>query len=313
MLIMNTSVDRVRSMLLDKLLDRLTVQVEPFALCLVSSGWRLCLPCPSAVTFHFVLQGRGYLRGPGKDDVLALSTNWLAVVPSGLMHSLESKRRVSREQQIGAPPPDSPPVLKLVAGKSSTAEFIIACGLVSVRYGQWLGLFDHLKDVLAVDLSDSPRVRAAFRAILSEQSDPSPGGNAMTTALMTTCLVELLRHLAKGHADAPPWLTALEDRRLGRAIDRILADVAAHHTVESLADAAAMSRSAFAEKFTETFGRPPMSLVHYIRMQRADRLLREGELPIEQVAQRVGFSSRSHFSRVFKEHYGISPAAQRAA
>jgi len=300
-------------MLLDKLLDQLTVRVEPFALCFVSAGWRLCLPCPSAVTFHFVLQGRGYLRGPGKDDVLALSNNWLAVVPTGTMHSLESKRRVRHEEHIGAPPPDSPPVLKLVAGKSATAEFIIACGLVSVRYGQWLGLFDHLRDVLAVDLSDSPRVRTAFSAILAEQSNPSPGGNAMTTALMTTCLVELLRHLAQGHADAPPWLTALEDRRLGRAIDRILADVAASHTVESLAEVAAMSRSAFAQKFTETFGRPPMSLVHHLRMQRADQLLQEGGSSIEEVAQRVGFSSRSHFSRVFKEHYGVSPAMRHTA
>lgn len=304
---------RLGPMLLDKLLDGLTVQVEPFALCLVSSGWRLCLPRPSEVTFHFVLQGRGHVRGPGKDDILALSTNWLAVVPSGLMHSLESRHRVQREQLIGAPPPNSPPVLKLVAGKSSTAELIIACGVVSVRYGQWIGLFDHLKDVLAVDLSDSPRVRAAFRAILAEQSKPSPGGNAMTTALMTTCIVELLRRLAKGHADAPAWLTALEDQRLGRAIDRILSDAAANHTVESLADAAAMSRSAFAEKFTRTFGRPPMSLVHFVRMQRAGRLLRESELSIEQVAQQVGFSSRSHFSRVFKEHYGVSPAVQRVA
>lgn len=313
MLMMDGLEDRLHPMLLDKLLDRLTVRVEPFALCLVSAGWRLCLPSPPAVTFHFVLQGRGYLRGPKRDDMLPLSTNWLAVVPSGVMHSLESKRHVQREQLVGAPPPNHPPVLKLVAGKSTTAEFIIACGQVSVRYGQWLGLFDHLRDLLAVDLSDSPRVRAAFKTILAEQTEPTPGGKAMTSALMTTCLVELLRHLSKGHADAPPWLTALEDRRLGRAIDRILDDVAAPHTVESLADAAAMSRSAFAEKFAERFGRPPMSLVHYVRMQHAGRLMREGELSIEQVAQRVGFSSRSHFSRVFKEHYGVSPAAQRAA
>jgi len=76
---------------------------------------------------------------------------------------------------------------------------------------------------------------------------------------------------------------------------------------------AAMSRSAFSERFTAAFGLPPMSLVHHIRMQRAARLLRQGGQSIDEVAGRVGFSSRSHFSRAFKAHTGHSPAAFREA
>jgi AraC-like DNA-binding protein len=33
---------------------------------------------------------------------------------------------------------------------------------------------------------------------------------------------------------------------------------------------------------------------------------------METVAQRVGFSSRSHFSRAFKRHFGVSPITRRA-
>ena len=51
-------------MLLDKLLDYVTVHSEPFATCLLSSGWRLRLPGPPGVMFHFVMQGSGILRGP---------------------------------------------------------------------------------------------------------------------------------------------------------------------------------------------------------------------------------------------------------
>lgn len=51
-------------MLLDKLLDYVTVHSEPFATCLLSSGWRLSLPGPPGVMFHVVMQGNGVLRGP---------------------------------------------------------------------------------------------------------------------------------------------------------------------------------------------------------------------------------------------------------
>jgi len=86
------------------------------------------------------------------------------------------------------------------------------------------------------------------------------------------------------------------------------------HTVDSLAKAAAMSRSAFAERFAAAFERSPMSLVHHVRMQRAHQLLTQnGSLSIEEVANRVGYSSRSHFSRAFKNHHGVSPTACRVA
>jgi AraC-like DNA-binding protein len=110
------------------------------------------------------------------------------------------------------------------------------------------------------------------------------------------------------------WLSALDDPRLARVIERILEDPGARHSVESLARAASMSRSTFADRFAAAFERAPMSLVHHVRMQRAFELLtQDGSLSIEQVAGRVGYSSRSHFSRAFRRHHGLSPTACRTA
>lgn len=109
-----------------------------------------------------------------------------------------------------------------------------------------------------------------------------------------------------------PWLDALEDSRLGRAIDRILEAPSARHTVDSLAAAASMSRSAFAEKFTGAFGQPPMALVQQVRMRHAAHLLRQATtLSVDEVAERTGYASRSHFSAVFQRQFGTSPAAFR--
>lgn len=91
-----------------------------------------------------------------------------------------------------------------------------------------------------------------------------------------------------------PWLIALQDERLGRVVDTILDAPGDPYTVESLADIAAMSRSAFAEHFTASFG----------RLQHAGQLLEVGNKSIDEIARSVGYSSRSHFSQAFKDHSG---------
>lgn len=298
-------------MLLDKLLSNLAVDVEPFALCMVSAGQKLELPSAPVVMLHFVHMGSGIVCGPDH-SVIAVGQSGLVVVPQGVPHSLESHANSDQSQESYVLPECVPSIRRIVVGEDEQADLVFACGTVRVRYGDSMNLFDHLQDIIVVDLSDAPSVTSAFHGILAEQSDPGPGSEAMTTALMSQCLVHLLRHIAND-LDCPlPWLTALDDSRMAKAIDSILEDPAHSHTVESLAASAAMSRSAFAERFTGAFGRSPMNLVHNVRMQRAARLLRQGALTTDAVADSVGFSSRSHFSHAFKKHSGLSPARFRA-
>lgn len=76
-------------------------------------------------------------------------------------------------------------------------------------------------------------------------------------------------------------------------------------------DSASVSRSTFAVRFSSCFGRTPMAFLRDVRLRKAAALLHDGNLPVVTIATRVGFSSRSHFTRAFEERFGVSPSGFR--
>ena len=128
----------------------------------------------------------------------------------------------------------------------------------------------------------------------------------MLTHLVEVLLVEALR--ATPREDAPPGLLrGLADARLAPALRELHGQVERSWTVTQLARAAALSRSAFFERFTRTVGVPPMEYLLAWRMALAKDLLTRGELALAEIAERIGYGSASSFSTAF------SRARRRAA
>ena len=131
----------------------------------------------------------------------------------------------------------------------------------------------------------------------------------MMTALMNQCVIDVLRKVSEADAESLPWLTALTDARLARVIDTVLDRPGAPHTLDTLAALAAMSRSTFVRHFEDHTGRTPMDYVRDVRLRSAAKLLRaHDDLSVDAVAGKVGYASRSQFSRAFSERFGQSPA-----
>ena len=74
-----------------------------------------------------------------------------------------------------------------------------------------------------------------------------------------------------------------------------------------------MSRSVFAARFADALGQSPIGFLKTLRLARASRLLLATDLPVKSVATRVGYSSRSSFTRAFVACHGLGPMAFRAA
>jgi AraC-like DNA-binding protein len=78
--------------------------------------------------------------------------------------------------------------------------------------------------------------------------------------------------------------------------------------VAELAKKAALSRSAFFERFTRAVGLPPMEYLLAWRMAIAKQLLRRNDVGLAEIAERVGYGSASAFSTAFSRSVGQSPS-----
>jgi len=296
-------------MLLDKLFDNLAMTVDPFATCRLSDGWRLRLPCRDWVTLHYTLVGDGELK-LGSGELLQLRDNSMAIMPPNLVHAIQCGT-VANEAGIDGQGDPKAPICELVAGSLDQVSLTIACGRIQVSYAGGMGLFDHLKEAIVLDFSDNSTMRSIFEMLIEEYRRDGPASAAMMTALMNQCLIGVLREVEAQANGALPWLSALDDPRLAKVIDAVLENPGQNYSLDSMADLAAMSRATFVRHFEACFSRTPMDYLRDVRLRRAAQLLQTKSLPVDNIASRVGYASRSHFSRSFQEQYGVSPAEFR--
>ena len=140
-----------------------------------------------------------------------------------------------------------------------------------------------------------------------------PGGEAVVSRLCDIVVIQALRAwIEHDPAAQTGWLGALRDEQVGAAVALIHRHPEQDWTVAGLADRVAMSRSAFAARFTELVGEPVMRYLTTWRMQVALDRLQRSDASISAVAAEVGYESEAAFSRAFKRVVGVPPRAARA-
>ena len=150
------------------------------------------------------------------------------------------------------------------------------------------------------------RLSVLVRLVGEESSERRSGRELVLSRLVEVLLVEALRSTS-GEGAPPGLLRGLADEQLARALRQMHGQLARSWTVAQLAQAAALSRSAFFERFTRTVGVTPMDYLLAWRMAVARDLLRRQEVGIAEVAERVGYGSASTFSTAFSRHVGLPP------
>jgi AraC-like DNA-binding protein len=150
------------------------------------------------------------------------------------------------------------------------------------------------------------RLATLVQLVGEESRAQRPAREVILERLLEVLLIEALRSTA-GTAASPGLLRGLADERLAAAIRGMHESPSRPWTVAQLAKEAALSRSAFFERFSRAVGVTPMEYLLAWRMAMAKDLLRRKQGGIAEVAQRVGYSSASTFSVAFTRHVGQPP------
>ena len=281
----------------------------------LTAPWGVALPAmDDCVMFHIVTAGSCWVRVKG-EALLELRPGAFSLVPHGLGHDLMSSKRVKTEPFFDLPVEQvSERYERLVYGGGGEETQLI-CGAVRFDHPAAADLVRQLPRVIHVDGWDAPEsewVQHTLRLMAMESRERRPGGETVVTRLADILVIQGIRSwLARGEGMEQGWLAALRDERIGRAVVAMQREPGAAWTVESLARAVSMSRSAFAARFHELVGESPLEFLTRWRMQSAARALRATDDAVIDIAERYGYGSEAAFSRAFKRVMGAPPGRHR--
>ena len=136
------------------------------------------------------------------------------------------------------------------------------------------------------------------------------GKTTLSDRLLEITLVEVLREKADGvNTMRPGLLEGLRHPQIRVALTLIHNDTKYPWTVSELARRSGMSRSAFAARFSQTVGAPPIDYLAGWRMSLAKAALASATQPLSDIAELAGYQSVSAFSTAFSRTIGCSPTA----
>jgi len=283
----------------------------------LSAPWGAHAPRSEAGVFYAVLSGRCVLSVEGGLEHVELGAGDLAMLPHGDAYALRdaprTRTRPVEELLLLREPPGSQNVLRYGGGGAKT---LLAAGLFEVEdreHNPLLAALPRVVHARAAATSIRPSLEQTLEQLWCEAASDRPGREAVVARLAEILLIQILRaHIASLPAGEGGWLRALGDRHTAAAMALVQRDPAYPWTVADLASGVGLSRSAFAARFTEVVGEPPLRFVTRLRMFRAAALLSSGRHNVSEVAYAVGYDSVASFAKTFRAWTGAGPRAYRS-
>jgi AraC-like DNA-binding protein len=271
------------------------------------------LPEPvQVIAYHYVTRGRMQVKAEG-GEALEVRAGEAVLLPRNDPHLMGSSVSLQPVDSSHLQPTEEGGLFRLAHGGGGEATHMVCGFLGSDQHRN--PLLASLPRVLSVDMvraGSDEWLESSLRFALRGLSEGKVASSPVMAKLSELMLVEAVRSYAAAlPAEQTGWLAGLRDQFVGKAL--ALVHAKPHHpwTAESLAREVALSRSAFADRFTATVGAPPKRYLFSWRMQLAKEKLRAGRVPIAQIAYEVGYEAEEAFIRAFKREFGVPPAAWR--
>lgn len=203
----------------------------------------------------------------------------------------------------------------LVHGESGSChETQLLCGHFSFASTTRHPLVDTLPETLHIRQygdSEVTWMENTLRVIGAEAGKDQLGSELIARKLSEILFAQVLRVYLNGPGVNQQVMAGFADKRIARVLTAIHENPSFSWTLEALADVAAMSRTAFVTRFSQSMASTPMAYITQWRMQLARERLIETDDAIVSIAEAVGYQSEAAFGRVFKRYFDVAPAACR--
>jgi AraC-like DNA-binding protein len=262
--------------------------------------------------FGMISRGNCWLTVEGVPDALPLAGGDCFLLAPGSSYILRDNPRTRPRSFCEVAPKQASQVIHYGAGGAPTT---IVSGWFRFDPTSIKPLKRLLPSLILVkaDQSQSLALSTTLNLLASEMAEPAPGSELVVNRLADVLFIQCLRaHIASCSKSCKRgWLRAVFDPQVGVALKAMHEKVEHPWTVESLAAACGMSRSAFASRFKELVGETPLEYLTNWRMHKAVGMLKKGGKKLFEVAKSVGYDSDAAFSKAFKRTFGAAPRKYR--
>jgi AraC-like DNA-binding protein len=275
----------------------------PFSKVVSGAGaWRVRRSEAGRPFYCVILDGSCRLAVDGPDPI-TLQTGDFVLIPAAYDFTMSSLEPVTLEDSNTSPVAllDGEFRLGIQSGPPDIRLLVGYCVFGSPDAALLVSLLPQL-----VHVHGERRLATLVQLVGEESRELRPARDVILTRLLEVLLIEALRSTS-GTAASPGLVRGLADGRLAAAIRQMHESPTRPWTVAQLAKEAALSRSAFFERFSRALGVAPMEYLLAWRMALAKNLLLRREGGVAEVAQRVGYSSASTFSVAFTRYVGLPP------
>jgi AraC-like DNA-binding protein len=253
-----------------------------------------------------MIQGHACLWREGDDNFLELKPGDLVLVRGGPDHFIA--------HEPGARcvlPEDFRTQHSADESQLDPRAAVFLCGAYRFAGDIGAGLVSALPPVLSIPSRMDNPIHGVVAILSRELAYIEPGRQTVLDRLLDVLVVLGIRTGLACSSDAPAWFRAAADSRLSRALQAMHGEPDKPWTVDELARLSNMSRATFARVFQEVLGESPMRYLTAWRMAVARDLLRTHDIPLTEVAERVGYSSLYAFATAFRRHHGQPPGRWR--
>src|SRR6266542_3566135 len=293
---------------LTTVLNALQFKGEVFCYTRFTAPWAIRLKRKDYAHFHFFERGQAWVVVEETGAETSAESGDLVIFPHGGAHLLRDNRKTNAVNVEELLPCRDVLTLRHGGGGAETST---VCGAFTFENQFGNPILPLLPDLIHVPrekIQNLVWLEPMLRLLAHEAQNPREGSGSIIGHLTGIIFVQAVRAWIESQPRGDGgWLGALRDKQISSALNLMHKKPNAPWTIAKLAAEVGMSRSPFTTRFTSLVGEPPLAYLTKWRMTLAAGYLRDNQISIREIAERVGYESQASFTNAFKRSFSLSP------